>query len=459
MPAAIKPPSIHPTHPRGFVDYRNAHPDAFRHGTLDRQIAYYVNQILPAENERAMTAQILDRAAEENSRNQTGNRTQHKPADTEETGNPEEDEWTCPASFDTPEIRAEARRVYESGRFLDYCRDTFSKVWYGDFHILEAILYQSAAARMGNPEDGIHLHIAGPTQSGKSDSVKAALDFIHPDDKLNKKFSKAWIYYAKELHERTILFSDDTAFSPEEAEFFRSILTSWKTGCDRGTVKNQEAINQHIPARISMILTSVDAVSIASDDGQDESRFLTVNVRRDPETDAAIRKFVQHEKPDISHEIRVIRSVWDMIEPGTNVTRHKEFSNNLPFREFKRYLTLVKCRALLSGRKTTDEKDVIEVDKFLSYSTPMIDSTTAGLTRNERAVSEAITDKWTTIAEIQDKTKLPYHTIVRSIRGTRGTIDNPTNGLLVKLRDLQTTTERSDTQNNIRVFRRVMSSK
>jgi hypothetical protein len=121
----------------------------------------HFNQILPAENERAMTAQILDRAAEENSRNQTGNRTQHKPADTEETGNPEEDEWTCPASFDTPEIRAEARRVYESGRFLEYCRDTFSKVWYGDFHILEAILYQSADARMGNPEDGIHLHSSG----------------------------------------------------------------------------------------------------------------------------------------------------------------------------------------------------------------------------------------------------------------------------------------------------------
>ena len=354
-------------------------------------------------------------------------------------------------------VLAKAEEIYRSGKFMQYCKETFGKVWYQDGYILEAVMYQAAVARVKNADDGIHLHIAGDTQIGKSESVKAALQFVHPGDRLNKRFSKAWIYYAKDIHDRTILFSDDTSFTPEEAEFFRSILTSWKTGCDRGTVRNQEAIDQHIPSRVSLILTSIESVCKETDEGQDESRYLSVKISRTKEDQKAIREFIQEPHPDISGELETIYAVWDIISTDVEVKQHKVVETDVPFREFKRFLALIKARALLMGRTETIDDDIDAIQKFLKYSNPMIDSTTAGFTTYEKMVDACLVyDAWLTVPQIQEKTGLKFYIVARALRGSRGTFQSPSGGLLVKSK-IKMTTERREYENNITLFKKFVS--
>ena len=106
------------------------------------------------------------------------------------------------------EIRTQGLEIYESGKFIQFCKENFQKIWYGDLHVLQAILYVGATFHLDNADEPIHLHVGGTTQSGKSDSVKTALKFIHPNDKLTRTFSPKWIYYAKmDVHENMMLFS------------------------------------------------------------------------------------------------------------------------------------------------------------------------------------------------------------------------------------------------------------
>ena len=254
------------------------------------------------------------------------------------------------AAAPTPETAEIARKIYESGGFLKYCKENFGKIWLGDVHILEGILYMAANMRVLNAKDGIHLHIMGTTQTGKSDSVKAAMLFVHPLDRLIKTFSMKYLFYAaEELHPNTIVFSDDTIFEPETASLYRNMLTSWFTGVTRGTVVNHLKKDLHIPARVSLILTSVESVVLETDDGQDESRFLTLEVRRTPDQMKAIRSFIQEDHPDIKPFLEVVHAVWTTITPR-NVKLHKTVDKEIPIREFKRYLTLVQAHALLCNR-------------------------------------------------------------------------------------------------------------
>jgi len=332
----------------------------------------------------------------------------------------------------TPAILEKAREEYESGGFIKYCETAFGKMWTGDAHILKGILLTAANMRVANAFDGIHLHISGKTQAGKSDSVKAAMRFIHPSNQLVKTFSPKYLFYAKEeLREKTIMFSDDTTFDPETAAVYRNMLTSWFTGVTRGVVANHEGLNLDIPARVSLVLTSVDNVVLVSEDGQDESRFMTLEVRRTPDEKKKIRAFIQKRHPDIQHELMVVRAVWDLIIPR-DVTVHKKIEKDIPIREFKRYLTLLQAHALLCNRTTTTAADITAVDKFITYSKPMIDDQTPAFTRKEAAVRSVLTVNNKTVGEISQETGMTIMAVYRALRGRDGTFQNPKGGLMAK---------------------------
>jgi hypothetical protein len=351
----------------------------------------------------------------------------------------------------TPETVKIAQEIYESGIFLEYCENTFGKVWYGDAHILLGILLTVANMLVVNAKDGIHLHITGPTQSGKSDSGKAALQFIHPANRLIKTFSPKYLYHA-ELHPCTIIFSDDTVLDPETAALYRNMLTSWHTGVFRGSVDNGAKKELYIPPRVSLVLTSIDSVVQESDDGQDESRFLTLEVRRSPEQMAAIRAFIQESLPDIRPDLEVVYVVWASISPRV-VTIHKKIDQDIPIREFKRYLTLVQAHALLCNRTTTSEADFLAIDNFLSYSKPMINSSTPALTRKEAAVLRCLSvGKKKTVAEIVSDTKMTIQDVYRALHGRHGTFQNPKGGLMGKEPRLVYTRESNPGENDIHVF-------
>jgi len=345
-----------------------------------------------------------------------------------------------------------AKKTYESGHFLKYCKENFAKVWFGDVHILEGVLYTAANMRVLNAKDGIHLHIMGTTQAGKSDSVKAAMQFIHPDDRLIKTFSMKYLFYAaEELHPNTIVFSDDTVFEPETASLYRNMLTSWHTGVNRGTVVNHTKKDLHIPPRVSLILTSVESVVLETDDGQDESRFLTLEVRRTPEQMAAIREFIQEDPQDIKPCLDLIYTIWASITPR-NVKIHKTVEKDIPIREFKRYLTLVQAHALLCNRATTTDEDFDAIDKFLTYSKPMIDSTTPAYSRKESAVLGCLSTTPKPVAQLETEAKMSIQDVYRAIRGREGTFQKPKGGLMLKERRLRHEERRTDWENNTHMF-------
>jgi len=347
----------------------------------------------------------------------------------------------------------EAARLYQSGKFLDYCKENFGKVWLNDVHILEGILYTAANMRVLNAKDGIHLHIMGLTQTGKSDSVKAAMQFVHPSDRLIKTFSMKYLFYAaEELHPNTIVFSDDTIFEPETASLYRNMLTSWFTGVTRGTVVNHTKKDLQIPARVSLILTSVESVVLETDDGQDESRFLTLEVRRTADQMREIRTFIQEDHPDIKPALDVVYAVWTAITPRT-VKLHKRVDKDIPIREFKRYLTLVQSHALLCNRTTTTDADFVAIDQFLTYSKPMINSTTPAFTRKEAAVRDCLAPgKKKTVAEIVGETGMTIQDVYRAVHGRDGTFQNPRGGLMAKEPRFEYVRECTPGVNDIHLF-------
>lgn len=354
-----------------------------------------------------------------------------------------------------PETRKKAQAIYTAGGFIDLCKEIFGKVWLGDLHILEGILYTAGNMRVLNAKDGVHIHVSGSTQTGKSDSVKAALQFVHPADQQTKTFSPMYLFHASksgDLHERMIVFTDDTILDPEIAALYRGMLTSWQTGSVRGTVIQNAAQDLIIPARVSLILSSLDSVVSQSDEAQDESRFLTLEVKRSPEQMAAIRQFIQGDRPDIKKERGLICAVWDLITPR-EVKLHKVIEKDLPIREFKRFLTLCQARALLQNRTETTDADFDAIEKFLTYSRPMINSTTAAYTPKEAAVRDCLTVNAMTVPEIVTATGMTIQNVYRALHGVKGTFQKPNGGLMGKEPLIEHIEERSETLNNIHLFR------
>jgi hypothetical protein len=354
-----------------------------------------------------------------------------------------------------PEVVEAARKIYESGKFLEYCKVNFGKVWYGDIHVLMGVLLVAANLRVINAHDGVHVLINGPTQSGKSDSVKKSFLFVSPRDRSTKTFSKMYLFHGAKngsIHEKMLIFSDDTVFNEETAAIYRNMLTSWFSGVDRGTVENHGPIDLHIPPRVSLILTSIESVVAESEEGQDESRFLTLEVRRTPETLVKIREFIQDPHPDIGRDLEIVYAVWDLIAPQ-NVTLHKKVNLDITMREFTRYLSLIQAHAILCNRTTTTDADFIAIDQFLTYSKPMINSSTAAFTRKESVVRQCLSEKPMTVSEIVDATGMTILEVYRALRGTKGNFQNPTGGLMEKEPRLIHYEERSDTQNNVHIFK------
>lgn len=348
-----------------------------------------------------------------------------------------------------------ASEIYNGGKFVDYCKERFADVWLGDQHILEGVLYCAANMRVLNAKDAIHIHVSGSTQTGKSDGIKTALRFIHPNNQQTKTFSPMYLFHASkngDLHENMMIFTDDTILDPDIAALYRNVLTSYFTGVERGTVTNNEPKNLHIPARVSLILTSIDSMVSQSEEGQDESRFLTLEVRRTPDQMIAIRKFIQEQHPDLKNEHGLICAIWDLVTPR-EITIHKTIEKDLPIREFKRFLTLCQDRAILFDRDATKDEDFDAIEKFLSYSKPMIDSSTAAFTRAEAAVMGVLSEKVMTIAELIEATGMSRLRVYRAIRGRDGNFQNPSGGLMAKEPRLDYKEERSEFYNAYHTFR------
>lgn len=347
-----------------------------------------------------------------------------------------------------PEIAARVSEIYQSGQFIDYCHNIWRTVWHGDEYILDLVLHAAACLYVANASDGINIHIAGNTQSGKSAAAKTALGFVHPTNKYTGTFSKLGLFSGL-FHEKMLVFSDDTRFDDEQAGVLRGALTNWRLGSSRITMVEKKWTEVSIPPRINLVLTSVDSVSLVADDGQDESRFITVEIRRDTENLRTIQMMMQHKPPDISSDLQIVHAVWDCIQTS-EVAFHRDIppEPTIPLREWARYLDLIRAHALLSGRTTTNDEDIATVSYLVALSRRMISAEIAGLTPTERAVQHVLYERRDrgqspmTVGEIQTAIAKPGETVCRALRGRDGSFDRPTGGLLVKDRCVQTRFDR-----------------
>jgi hypothetical protein len=107
----------------------------------------------------------------------------------------------------------------------------------------------------------------------------------------------------------------------------------------------------------------------------------------------------------------------------------------------------------LFDRSVTTDEDFDAIEKFLSYSKPMIDSTTAAFTRGEAAVMSVLSEKAMSISDILEATGMSQLSVYRAIRGRDGNFQNPSGGLMAKEPRLDYRAERSELWTTYHTFR------
>jgi len=355
------------------------------------------------------------------------------------------------------DLEIQAATIYKQGTFIKECRKEFAKQWFNDTYLLDFILLMGASLRVSNAFEGIHLHISGDTQSGKSAGAKTALKFLAAGATMTRTFTPKAIFYSGEdgsLHEGMVVLCDDTTQSPEIAEVYRNILTSWFEGVERDSVNFGKKVTLKVPKRVSLIMTNVESVARETDDGQDESRYLTIEVRRTQEEMERIFQFVQEDAREFDvNQMIMLRMVWDIILAQVDVKLHRRFAFQGTMRESKRFLTMIQAHALLCGREETNEDDVNEVGKLMTYAKKMVNSNTAPLTRNETALLATLTPEWERCPGVAARLKTTRDKIYIAIRGNRGSFDNPTGGLLKKEPRFETKVTSEVGETNVRLIR------
>lgn len=353
-------------------------------------------------------------------------------------------------SEESERLDKEAVEIYKSGKFIEYATTAFHKVWCGDERVFHWMMIQFANGFIANADEGLHLYIAGSSGVGKSEGVKQSFQLFPSSYIIKGSFSrKAILYLAEKMVPGSILFHDDHIIDEDEAELSRGILASWKDGWNYYTVDKQIAKGIAIPKRISRIITNAESLSDNDSDGQDESRFITIEISRSKYDMRKIIEFINTpDKPDISHECVIARRIWSHII-GKNATVTIPYQKDIyvddsaitKIREFKKFISAIRSIALLNGRTEATTGDFYDACSMWGYVTVMQDNEGAGLTRIERIVFDTIAasqNKTILLSELCNKlSTIKQPNIYRALRGRDGSFENVKGGLLSKIRGLR----------------------
>lgn len=347
-------------------------------------------------------------------------------------------------------IRTSGRDLVLSGKFIDELERQFQKIWCGDGHILLWIIHAFAAGFVPNNDEGLHLYVAGASGLGKSESVKHALSLIPQDYVIAGGFSrKGLLYLSEKMKPCTLVLMDDHCYDEDEAGIYRAMLAGWREPTNYYTV-DRSSKTVALKERITQIVTSADGLAEVSSDGQNESRFSTIEIRRDESQMKEIMEFIRAEHTPITKEERERReAAWQYI---TESPRHIEipFSGDIAIddsaiykiREFKKFLCLIRASALLHGRTIATQADFHKAQKLWTYLLLMMDNETAGLGKNESAVFDRVLElskggKRVYLSSL--KAALPgmrEPNIYRALRGKNGSFTSVTGGLMSKIRGM-----------------------
>jgi energy-coupling factor transporter ATP-binding protein EcfA2 len=346
-------------------------------------------------------------------------------------------------------LAEKAKEIWKSGKFIDHIKETFQKYWCGDEHIAMWIIIQHVNAHIKNPDVGIHLHITGPSGSGKSDSVKAALKLLPKDKPIIGSFTRRGVIYLMStlVPGKTILHDDHIA-DEDEMELNRAILSGWLEGYTYHSVEDGKPKEMHIPPRISRIVTNTESLSHEFSCGQDESRFVQIEIYRHDETARSIIEFIQEPHVEPKEDIEICRAVLKLIaDTDAKIVIPKLDIKNVPdpkqIRRVKQEMTVQRCVAIMNGKTEATQSDIDIANMYLGYTLRMLSPELPGLGRNEKYIYDIIYDYFSKskgtsaigIPDLQMKTngKLTSSRFYDALRGDGGTFDNPTGGLLKKV--------------------------
>jgi hypothetical protein len=353
-------------------------------------------------------------------------------------------------TVENKEVEIKGRDLVKSGKFIEVLEKQFQKIWCGDGHILLWIIHAFAAGFVTNNDEGLHLYISGASGLGKSESVKSALTLLPDDYVISGGFSrKGLIYLSENMNSGSIVLMDDHVIDEEEAGIYREMLAGWRKPTNYYTV-DRGSKTIHLKERITQIVTSADGLAELSSDGQNESRFCTIEIRRSGDQMKEIMDFIRAEQKIVSKEDKdLIVSSWKFI---INNPRRIEipFSGDITIddsavfkiREFKKFLCLIRASAILHGRTIATQDDYSKATKMWTYLLLMLDNETAGLAKNERIVFEKIIElskggKRVHLSDLKDALPtMKEPNIYSALRGRTGSFSNMTGGLLSKVRGM-----------------------
>jgi len=347
-------------------------------------------------------------------------------------------------------IREAGKSLVLSGKFIEDLENQFQKIWCGDGHILQWIIHAFAAGFVTNNDEGLHLYVAGASGLGKSESVKHALSLLPKEYVISGSFSrKGLLYLAEKMMPCSIVLMDDHTYDEDEAGIYRAMLAGWREPTTYYTV-DRASKEVHIKQRITQITTSADGLSNVSSEGQNESRFSTIEIQRTGEQLKAILDFIRTEHEPISKDENERRlAAWQFIIDNPRdieIPFSKEITVSdeslSKFREFKKFLCLIRASALLHGRTIATQADFHKAQKLWTYLLLMLDNETAGFPKSERVVFETIMElskggKRVRLSTLKSTlSKMNESNIYRALRGREGTFSNATGGLLSKVRGM-----------------------
>jgi hypothetical protein len=339
-------------------------------------------------------------------------------------------------------------------QFPEHLCKIFSKIWCGDEKLMKWIAIIFANGFVSNADEGLHLYVSGPSGMGKSEGIKAALKLLPKDNVISGGFSrKAILYHAKNFPSGSVLFQDDHIYDKDEMELNRAILAGWKESYDYFTVDKQTDRKISLPKRLTRIVTNISAISEEASEGQDSSRFITIEINRSQDQLREIYNFLMvDEQKDITEDLPLIMEVWNDIKKGgeikvpykVDIQCKDEGLSKL--REVKKFLTTIKSIATLRGHCNATLADFYEAAEMFNYLTLMQTNVYDTPSKCELEVLQAIKDltlktHFCTVAEICNQfPKKNQPSIYAALRGGHGgTFQEPTGGLLTKIPELRAT--------------------
>ena len=352
--------------------------------------------------------------------------------------------------IDNPEeLKQRAIEIWKSGRFIPHIIKTFDKYWCGDSQIALWVILQHVNGLLNNPDIGIHLHITGPSGAGKSDSVKAALKLIPPEKTIVGSFTKKGIIYLMtSLEPGSTILHDDHVADEDEMELNRAILSGWLNGYRYFSVEDGKTKEIHIPDRVSRIITNTESLSHEFSCGQDESRFVQIEIYRNEEFARNIIEFIQEQHPTPDDDIKICHIILRMIAEQKftvvipKINKH-DVIDPKQIRRFKQELTIQKCVTVLNGRVNATGEDITKSNEYMGYTLRMLSPELPGLGRNEKYLYDVIYKHFVNpanksalrIPDLQTKTNggLTSARFYEALRGDSGTFENPTGGILRKV--------------------------